>query len=76
MDRKRLLELAISGVKQELSTLETELAAISRGVAAGTQSLIRGKPARKARKQMSAAARKAISDAKKAWWAKRKKAKK
>jgi hypothetical protein len=72
MDRKRLLELAISGVKQELSTLETELTAISKGIAAGTRTLVRGRPARKARKQMSAAARKAISDAKKAWWKKRK----
>lgn len=64
---KRLLELAIRGLKAELAELENEFAAISKGVIAGTKALVGQKPKRR----LSAKARRAISVAQKARWAKR-----
>jgi len=73
MEKRRLLELALEGLKSEVRELEIELAAISKGVSAAATRLVRGRP-RKRRKK-SAAERKAHSEAMRAYWA-RKKAKK
>lgn len=66
-DTKRLLELAINGLRSELVQLENELHAMSKGVTVAARTLV--KP--RSRRRMSAAARKAISLAQKARWAKR-----
>jgi len=75
MERKRLLELAISGVRQDLNALENELRAISKGIAAGTRSLVSGKKPGRKKRGMSAANRKAQSERMKKFWAARRKAK-
>lgn len=74
--RKRLLELALQGlrasaksIQNEIVQIEHELRAISKGVAAGAATLA-GRPARK-RRRLSAAVRKAASLRMKAYWAKR-----
>src|SRR3989442_11537700 len=64
---QRLVDLAIKGLKAEIAELEVELASISKGVAVGVQTLASKKP----RRRLSAAARKAISLAQRARWAKR-----
>ncbi len=64
---QRILDLAIKGLKAEIAELEIELASISRGVVVGAQTLTGRKPKRR----LSTAARKAISLAQKARWAKR-----
>ncbi len=68
--RKRLLELALSGLKHEIAEIENEFRALSKGVMAGAEGLITGNPKRKRR--LSATIRRKISNAAKARWAERK----
>jgi hypothetical protein len=70
-DKNRLLELAIRGLKHELAELESELAGAARTYAKAVAPALVGT---RKRRRMSAAARRAISVAQKARWAKHAKA--
>lgn len=67
-ERKRLLELAITGLKHELLELEEELAGAIRTYGKAVAPAL---VTRRRKRRMSAAAKKAISMAQKARWAKR-----
>jgi len=72
MEKKQILEWAIAGARSQLTALENELAAISKGLTTGTRVLVKGKPVKRRKLYtMSAAARKAASERMKAYWAKR-----
>jgi len=71
MEKRQILEWAIAGARSQLTALENELAAISKGLTTGTRVLVKGKPKRRKLYTMSAAARKAASERMKAYWAKR-----
>ena len=75
MDNKRLIELAIEGLRVKKDAIELEIQALSKGVKAAVSTL-RGAPAKAApapkRKKRSAAARKAQAEKMRAYWAKRK----
>lgn len=71
MEKKQMLEWAIAGARSQLTALENELAAISKGLTTGTRVLVKGKPVKRNVRTMSAAARKAVSKRMKAYWAKR-----
>ncbi|MGI8786023.1 MAG: hypothetical protein ACR2L2_20510 [Acidobacteriota bacterium] len=72
MEKKQMLEWAIAGARSQLTALENELAAISKGLSTGTRVLVKGKPVKRRKKRkMSAAARKAASQWMKAYWVKR-----
>ena len=71
MEKKQILEWAIAGARSQLTALENELAAISKGLKTGTR-VLKGKPVKRRKLYtMSAAARKAASQRMKAYWAKR-----
>ena len=75
MDNKRLIELAIEGLRAKRDAIELEIQALSKGVKAAVATL-RGSPAKAApapkRKKRSAAARKAQAEKMRAYWARRK----
>ena len=72
MDRRRLVELALNGLKKEMAELEGELAGVSQlGREMGKAATV--KKIRRTGRKMTAAARKAVSRRMKAYWAKRKK---
>ena len=68
-ERKRLLELAIRGLKHELVELEREFMGAARTYGKAVAPALVGR--RRRRRRMSAAAKRAISLAQKARWAKR-----
>lgn len=75
-DRRRLLELAIQGLKssatalqKEIVDLEHELMAVSKGVATGVTSM--AVPQQRRRLRLSVASRKAQSTRMKQYWAER-----
>ena len=74
--RQRLLELAISGLKHELAELEADLRGVGKDIMKGFALAGAGEMGmplpRKRKRRMSAAARKKISEAAKARWARRK----
>ncbi|MGI8784044.1 MAG: hypothetical protein ACR2L2_10410 [Acidobacteriota bacterium] len=72
MEKKQILEWAIAGARSQLTALENELAAISKGLTTGTRVLVKGKPVKRRKKRkMSVAAREAASQWMKAYWVKR-----
>jgi hypothetical protein len=79
-ERKRLLELAISGIQREIHELEDELKGLGKGIMRGfavAGAVEMGMPpprTRPRKRRMSADARARISAAQKARWAKRRKA--
>jgi hypothetical protein len=79
MDRSELLRLAQVGAQARLTALQTEIQAIYRQFPAlrtGRRvQLSAGTPARKGRRRMSAAERKAVSERMTKYWAARRKAK-
>ena len=75
LSKQQLHDLARHGAKARIAELESELAAIRKAfpdAGGGKRDRKRGRPRGKKRRKMSPAARKKISDAQKARWAKQK----
>ena len=66
------LEKQLEGVRSAIASLIGAGGGVKRGRPAGTGKRGPGRPKRRGRRKMSAASRKAISDAQKARWAKQK----
>ena len=79
IERKRLLELALERLERERARVNQELEAIQAELKGGkgrTSRTAKKAPAKRGRRTMSAAERKAVSERMKKYWSQRKKAEK
>ena len=74
MSNRRLMELAVRGLETERERVEKEIAQLRAQLGQGKPAVKAAakKPTKRKGRKMSAAAKKAVSERMKAWWAKRK----